>query len=194
MSPSAPPRLGVLFLALHERLSATRLGTAVVVVLLAVLVGVGVARFQFVTQMTDVMPGGAERERMITVLENFKLTAMLLLHAEDRREEADPDALVELIDQVAGQLEASGHFKQVFHRVPADEQRRVYETIFPRRYYLLPEDEARERTSPQGIKRGIARTAMRLTSPESSFTEPLLRRDPLGFGEAVLTRALTGQN
>jgi predicted exporter len=33
---------------------------------------------------------------------------------------------------------------------------------------------------------------MRLTSPESSFTEPLLRRDPLGFGEEVLQQVLTG--
>ncbi len=191
---SRPQRLGSLFVALHERLCASPLVTAAAVAILALLVAVGVIRFRFVTQMTDVMPGGADRERMVSVLENFKLTALLLIHAEDHRDAADPDDLVELLDHVAGELEASGHFKQVFYRVPADEQQRVYEAIFPRRYHLLPEDQAADRTSPEGLRKAIARTAMRLTSPESSFTEPLLRKDPLGFGEAVLARALTGQN
>lgn len=187
-------RLGSLFVALHERLSASPLITFVAVIALAILVAVGALRFRFVTQMTDVMPGGADRERMVAVLENFKLTALLLIHVEDRRKDADPDAVVDLLDRVAGELEQSGHFKQVFYRVPPDEQQKVYEAIFPRRYHLLPEDQAAERTSTEGIRRAVARTAMRLTSPESSFTEPLLRQDPLGFGEAVLTRALTGQN
>jgi len=192
VTPPAPSRLGALFLAIHERLYARPWLTAVGIVVLVAVVGLGLARFRFVTQMTDVMPGGEDRERMISVMENFKLTAMLLIHVEDEAAEADPDRVVELLDRVAEGLEATDAFKQVFYRVPTDEQQRVYEAIFPRRYYLLPAELADGRTTEEGVRRQLGRVAMRLTSPESSFTEPLLRRDPLGFGEQVLQRVLTG--
>jgi uncharacterized protein len=186
-------RIGRFFLALHERLVGTPMLAWIGVLVLVALVTGGILQFRFVSQMTDLMPEGAEGDRMVSVLENFKLTGALLLHVEDTSDQADPARVVEAVDRICGELEASGRFKHVLYRVESDEQARMMDAVFPRRYVLLPELEVLERVSDEGIARGLERTRARLLSPQSSFTEPMLRTDPLGFGEAVLARVLTGQ-
>jgi len=186
-------RIGAFFLALHERLAAAPALAWIAVLVLIALVAGGILQFRFVSQMTDLMPEGDEGDRMVSVLENFKLTGALLLHVQDTSDEPDPARVVEAVDRICGELEAGGRFKHVLYRVAPDEQARMMDAVFPRRYTLLPEEELRQRVSDEGIARGLLRTRAKLLSPQSTFTEPMLQRDPLGFGEAVLERVLTGQ-
>ena len=186
-------KIGALFVGIHRRLSASPVMAVLAVGLLLALVAGGLLQFRIGTQMTDALPEGEERDRMLSVMENFKLAAILLIHLEDTREEPNPDDLVELADYLDSGLEATEQYKHIFCRVEADEQQSIYETIFPRRFYLLPMEETLERSTPEGIRRGVSRTAIRLLSPQTGFAEPMMRRDPMGFGEAVLQRVLAGQ-
>ncbi len=186
-------RLGRGSVSVHERLAANPAIAVIALALLLAFVALGLARFHIGTQMTDALPEGAERDRMLAVMDHFKLASVLLIHVEDEGEEPRPDALVGLVDELASALEEGGRFKHLFVRVAPDEQERIVEAIFPRRYVLLPDDEVLERVSAEGVRRGIARVTARLISPQSGFAEPMLRRDPLGFSDVVLERLLTGQ-
>jgi len=190
---SSHATIGALFVEIHRRLSASPVMAVLAVGVLLALVTGGLLQFRIGTQMTDALPEGEERDRMLAVMENFKLAAMLLIHLEDTREEPDPEDLVVLADYLAAELEATEEYRHVFCRVEPDEQQAIYETIFPRRFYLLPMEETQDRASPEGIRRGVSRTAIRLLSPQPGFAEPMMQRDPLGFGEAVLQRMLAGQ-
>ncbi len=186
--------LGGLYVELHERLAAHPVWAVLLVLVLLGVAGGGISQFRIDNEMTDAMPEGPERDRMLSVLKNFRLTAALLIHVEDPRAEPDPDLLVELVDTLCGELEASGRFKHVVYQVPLDEQARLYEAIFPRRYQLLPAEQARQRTSPEGIEQGLQRSMAQLLGPQASFTEDMVRRDPLGFGMATLESVLAGQH
>lgn len=194
LSTPARSALGGLYVELHEWLAAHPAWAVLAVLLLLGLVGGGISQFHIDNEMTDAMPEGPERDRMLSVLKNFRLTAALLIHAEDPREQPDPDLLVDLVDHICGEMEFSGHFKHVVYQIPLDEQARLYEAIFPRRYLLLPEEQARLRTSPGGVERGLQRSMAQLLGPQASFTEEMVRTDPLGFGMATLESVLSGQH
>ncbi len=168
---------------------------AAALALLGAGVALGLWRFDLVAQMTDVMPEGPERDRMVSVLENFRFAGTVLMRLHDGRadDSRDPDDLVALADRVAAPLLEDPFFKTVVYRVAPDEQATVYEVVFPRRYYLLDQGFIARRTSEDGLAAAMDRTLAQLAGPAAAFTEPMLRADPLGFGTAALEHLLTGQ-
>ncbi len=148
-----------------------------------------VTHLELSTDITGFLPAESDAELAVLAsrLSDSELTRTMILTIGSPR----LDAAVDAARALAERMRAHGEVARVATGVDPDQLEEVHRLYFPRRHYFWsesPEDEARERFTPEALRRRAREVKNSLALPTATLTKFLAAGDPIGAFESVIAR------